>query len=72
LANRSYIGISKNPKRRLLEHNSPQSHYTGKIKGEWKLVYSKLYNSKSEARKEEIRLKKSKNKKYLKWYIENK
>jgi putative endonuclease len=71
-ANKHYIGITKDLNRRLLEHNSTNDHYTGKVSGYWELLYSKWFNSKIDARKEEIRLKKSKNKKYLDWYILNK
>ncbi len=71
-ADKYYIGISEDPNRRLKEHNSAQSRFTGRVKGDWILVYLKLYNSKSEARKEEIRLKKAKNKKYIRWYIDHK
>ena len=66
-----YIGITKNPARRLKEHNSDQSHYTGRAKGFWKICYLKHYNSATEALKEERRLKRAKNKKYLLWYIKN-
>jgi putative endonuclease len=72
LADKYYIGITQNVNQRLSEHNSLQSHYTGKIKGDWILVYSRFYKLKLQARKEEIRLKKAKNKKYLQWYINNK
>ena len=52
-----YVGISKNPKRRLKYHNSGDNFSTkGKIP--WKLVYIKLHSSYKEARKHEIWLKK--------------
>jgi putative endonuclease len=52
-----YIGISENPEKRLLEHNS------GKLKGTarkkpWKLVYFKDRSDYAEARKHEKWLKK--------------
>ena len=71
VANKYYIGITENLQRRLVEHNSYQKHYTGRMKGDWELLYSKQFNSKIEARQEELRLKKAKNKIYLAWYILN-
>lgn len=72
IADKYYIGITENLQRRLSEHNSNQAHYTGKISGSWKILYSKWFNSKIEARQEEIRLKKAGNRKYLEWYMSNK
>ena len=60
-----YIGITNNLNRRLDEHNSNNQHFTGKINGEWKLIFKRRFISEIEARKEEIRLKKAKNKKYI-------
>ena len=69
ISNKYYIGITVNLNRRLIEHNSNNTHYTGKLDGNWELLYSKWFNSKINARREEIRLKKSGNRKYLEWYI---
>ncbi|GEM_PF-3399057 len=66
-----YIGTTQNIERRLKEHNGENSHFTGKVDGTWELVFRKYYPDNTEARKEEIRLKRSKNKKYILWYIEN-
>lgn len=54
----SYVGYTNNIKNRLIKHNSSMgAKYTrGKI---WKLAYSKVYYSKSEAMKEEYKLKKN-------------
>ena len=54
----SYVGYTNNIKDRLIKHNSSKgAKYTrGKI---WKLAYSKVYYSKSEAMKEEYKLKKN-------------
>ena len=65
-----YIGLTNNLKRRIKEHNFETKHYTGRIKGEWKLIGYKFFEDKSEAVKEEKRLKKSKNKKYINWYFQ--
>lgn len=71
LSQKYYIGITSDLDRRLREHNSKNSHYTGKSTGNWNLLFSKWFDSKIEARKEEIRLKKAKNRKYIDWYISN-
>lgn len=71
-SNNYYIGTSKNITRRLKEHNWKNHHYTSKIIGEWKLVFNKDFDNETEARQEEKRLKKAKNKKYIQWYIKNK
>jgi len=47
-----------------MEHNSAQSKST-KAGIPWTLVYSKPLNSRSEAIKEEIRIKKMKSRKYI-------
>lgn len=67
-----YIGITSNLKRRVWEHNSPNNNFTGKQQGEWELIGSKMFRSEMEARNEEIRLKKGGNKKYTRWYFEQK
>lgn len=66
-----YIGTTNNINRRLSEHNSENSHFTGKQTGTWKLIFSKNFDNNTEALKEEIRLKRAKNKKYINWYIQN-
>ena len=57
----SYVGMTKDLKRRIDLHNSSKgAKYT---KGKrWYLAYKKSYNSKSKALKEEYRLKKDKKK----------
>jgi putative endonuclease len=66
--NKYYIGITSNIERRLSEHNLNTCHYTGKQGNNWILVgYKDL--TETEARKEEKRLKKAKNKKYIDWYF---
>ena len=52
-----YKGYTTNPEKRLEEHNQNKSRYT-KGKGPWKLVFTKRFDTKSEALKEELRLKK--------------
>lgn len=64
-----YIGLTNNINRRLEEHNRKSKHFTGKIKGNWAIIGKKEFDDKDLARKEEKRLKKSKNRKYIKWYF---
>ncbi|GAB1447073.1 GIY-YIG nuclease family protein [Bacteroidota bacterium] len=52
-----YKGYTTNPEKRLEEHNQNKSRYT-KGKSPWKLVFTKKFETKSEALKEELRLKK--------------
>ena len=54
----SYVGYTKNLKKRLKLHNSSKGAKFTKGK-KWKIIYSKRYNSKSVAMKEEYLLKKN-------------
>ena len=57
----SYVGYTKNIKKRLKLHNSSKgAKYTRGRK--WKIIYKKSYNTKSEAMKNEYLLKKNKKK----------
>ncbi len=51
-----YIGITKNLKKRLLEHNSGNNTSTKKSK-EWELIYFEGYETESLARDRELKLK---------------
>ena len=52
-----YKGFTQNLDKRLLEHNTNLSRYTSG-KSPWVLVYFKEFETKTEALKEELRLKK--------------
>ena len=57
----SYVGYTKNIKKRLKLHNSSKgAKFTRGRK--WKIIYKKSYNSKSVAMKKEYLLKKNKRK----------
>ena len=57
--NKTYAGYSKNPKKRLLEHNSNTGARS--TRGyKWKIIYQKKFNTKSEAMSYEHKLKKDK------------
>ena len=54
----SYVGHTNNLEKRLLAHNSSKgAKFTRGRK--WKMIYSKSFSTKSEAMKEEIKLKKN-------------
>ena len=53
----SYVGYTKNLKNRLSLHNSSKGAKFTKGKT-WKIIYSKIYYDKSEAMREEFKLKK--------------
>ena len=63
----SYVGYTKDLKKRLKLHNSSKGAKFTKGK-KWKIIYSKRYNSKSIAMKNEYILKKDyKKRKYIKY-----
>jgi len=53
----SYVGYTNNLQKRLFLHNASKGAKFTKGKS-WKLIYSKIYYDKSEAMKEEFKLKK--------------
>ncbi len=65
-----YYGQTNNLLRRIEEHNSGVTKST-KAGIPWEIVFSKSFKSRTEAVQLEQRLKKAKNKKYIKWFIEN-
>ncbi len=56
--NTSYVGYTNNLKKRLKKHNSSKGAKFTRGK-KWILIYYKLFKSKSEAMKEEYKLKKN-------------
>ena len=54
----SYVGYTNNLKKRLFLHNTSKGAKFTRGK-KWKLIYSKNYCDKSEAMKEEFKLKKN-------------
>jgi len=56
--NRHYIGITENIDNRLMKHNNGGVKSTKPYKP-WRLVYTKEFADKTEARKREIHLKKN-------------
>ncbi len=62
---RLYVGMSTNPEKRLVEHNSGQTKSTKGFRP-WEVVYIKMIGTRLEARKEEKRLKSGYGKEFLK------
>ena len=62
---RWYIGHTNDIDRRLSEHNSGQNKST-KGKGPWKLIFLKSFDNNLDANKFELKLKKLRNKKFIK------
>ena len=60
-----YVGISKDAKRRLAEHNSGKSRYTKGLRP-WRIIYTEYSSDYKSARKREIYLKSGIGKEYLK------
>ncbi|MDC0859767.1 GIY-YIG nuclease family protein [Candidatus Pelagibacter sp.] len=54
----SYVGYTNNLKRRLFLHNTSRGAKFTRGK-KWKLIYSKIYYDKSEAMREEFKLKRN-------------
>ncbi len=66
-----YIGSTENLEDRLTRHNQSRSKYT-KAKIPWKLAYSEVYKTRSEAMYREYEIKKQKSRKYIENLIKNK
>ena len=59
-----YIGHSENLQDRLFRHNNSGSKATKKT-NDWKLVYTEIFQSKSQAYQREIHIKNKKSRKYI-------
>ena len=66
--NKYYVGYTHNLELRVQRHNSGWGKYS-KRGAPWKLVYSETFESKSEAIKRELKIKKKKSRKYIEWLI---
>ena len=62
-----YKGFSENPENRLIQHLEGKSQYTSQI-NDWKLVFIRSFESKTEALMYEKMLKRQ-NQNYLRWLI---
>ena len=55
--NRLYIGSTSNLEQRLLSHNNPLNKGWTNTKGPWKIIYTEVYDTQSEALNREKSLK---------------
>jgi putative endonuclease len=65
---RYYVGSTDDIQKRLQSHLSGISRYTA-IAGDWVVVYSESFESRHEASKRELEIKKKKSRKYIEWLI---
>ncbi len=56
LKNKYYIGFTSDLKERLIRHNQKSKGFTGSV-NDWKVVYTKNYNTKEEVTKRELQIK---------------
>jgi putative endonuclease len=63
-ANRYYIGQTANLKNRIHHHNAGREKYT-RIASDWQLVFSKEYQTRTQAQKVENFIKKQKSKAFI-------
>lgn len=59
-----YVGQTSDIEKRLIAHNSGDSRYT-KNRGPWRLIYTEVYLSRSEAIKREKYLKTGKGREFI-------
>jgi len=67
---KTYVGFTNDPERRIVEHNSGKSTYTNKFKP-WKLVYKEAAADRLKARKRERYFKSSAGRKKIKIILNN-
>ncbi len=65
-----YVGFTEKLEQRLKQHNNGESKYTSR-KIPWKLVYFENFETKSEALKRELFLKKQRNKEFYQRLVKN-
>jgi putative endonuclease len=63
-----YVGYTENIALRLVQHNEGVSTFTSKAT-DWVLKYSANFNSRQEAHKRELEIKRKKSKRYIEWLI---
>ena len=62
---KTYIGITSDPGKRLVQHNNGCNNYTRRYRP-WKIIYTEKHISELEARKREKYLKSSAGRKFIK------
>ena len=68
--NKKYIGIKKNLRKRIWEHNNSKTPFTLKTK-DWEIIYYEAFLSKQDAYTEEKFLKSGKGRDRLKYLLQN-
>ena len=63
-----YTGQTEHLEDRLYRHNNSGSKSTKKA-SDWKVVYTEIFQSRSEALNRETEIKKKKSRKYIEWLI---
>ena len=66
-----YVGYTSDINKRLIDHNSKSAYYTSR-KIPWRIVYTEFFESKTDAIKREIFIKKQKSKVFIKSLIDSK
>ena len=66
---RFYVGISANPERRLKYHNTTETGFTARYRP-WRLVFAQRFDSESEARAAERKIKDWKSRKMTHLVVE--
>lgn len=65
IAHKTYVGMTDDLERRIIEHNAGHSTYTKKFLP-WEIIHTELFEIREEARKREKYLKSSVGRKFLK------
>ena len=65
---KSYVGISNDLERRLIEHNLGKSTFTSRYRP-WIVIYSEAYKTREEARNREKYLKSAAGRRWMKKHI---
>ena len=66
--NQYYVGSTENCDKRIEQHNAGKNKST-RGGAPWKLKYTEVLDSPTEARKREYAIKKKKSRKYIEWLI---
>jgi len=71
ILNKYYIGSCQDVAQRLQDHLNSRSKYT-KVAKDWELKYFETFDTRSEACKRELQIKKMKSRKFIESLISNK
>ena len=68
--NKKYIGLTKNLKERIEQHNNKNTKFTS-VANDWKIIYYEVFASKKDAYAEEKFLKTGKGRERLKYLLKD-